>query len=130
NPSGILIGKDARIETAGFIASVFDLSNERFLAGKMDRFSGEGRGAVIHLGKISCPTGDVALISREVVSEGDIAAPKGRVLLGTASGDWIHVEEGLEQIKEELNEGASPYAKAICQKGLISGSKIVVRQDG
>lgn len=131
NPSGILIGKDARIETAGFIASTLDLSNDRFLAGKMDRFFGEGKGAVIHLGTISCPTGDVALISGQVLSEGSVSAPNGRVLLGTASGDWIQVESTpLDQLKEELNSGTSPYAKAICQKGIVSGGKIVVREDG
>ena len=57
NPSGVAIGAGARIDTAGFVASSLNLSNEDFLAGRF-RFTDSGNaGAVTNAGTINAHSG-------------------------------------------------------------------------
>jgi len=49
NPSGVIIGKDAIINTASFITSTFDLNNDQFLEGKELLFEGDSKLSIIKL---------------------------------------------------------------------------------
>ncbi len=143
NPNGVLIGTDARIETAGFVASSLDLLNEDFLNEK-HHFSGLGGGAVINLGTIACDSGDIALLGRLVHNHGTLSAPRGHVGLGVGAEILLQPkqhpyiliramvpgegqEEGvslmhggrLEALTVELRSGSSVYAKAIQSTGMI-----------
>ena len=57
NPHGVFLGSAAVVETAGFIASTADLSNECFGMEGALSFQSLGAGAIVNLGKIhtACP---------------------------------------------------------------------------
>lgn len=146
NPNGVLIGPDARIESAGFLASTLDVLDADFLAGKELLFAGDSNGAILNLGTISCPRGDVALFARFVKNEGNIVAKEGSVFLASApevllkpeGKERIYIrpdlgseksEDGpfplenrgqIEALSVELKSGASPYIQAIRNAGSIS----------
>ena len=82
NPSGIIIGKDAIINTSSFIASTFDLLNEEFLKGGDLLFSGDSKEKIINLGKIQATDGDAILIARQIENKGSIEATNGVAAIG------------------------------------------------
>ncbi|MBX2869198.1 MAG: filamentous hemagglutinin N-terminal domain-containing protein [Acidiferrobacterales bacterium] len=80
NPNGIIIGNGARIDTAGFIGSSLDISNEDFQNGRYE-FKGSG-GSVINNGSITAgPGGEVILIAPTVENSGDITVVDGEIIL-------------------------------------------------
>ncbi len=76
NPNGILIGRDAYIDTAGFVASTLDLLNVD-LSEKTLQFRGTSEESVVNEGKIHCELGDVFLIGRRVENSGEIVTENG-----------------------------------------------------
>ena len=125
NPSGILIGKEGRIETNGFLASTSDLSNSNFLSNNIVFSRDETEGKITHLGTIICKTGDVTFFAQNIVNEGEISASTGKVLLETKAKDLIKIESA-QNIQESLENSISPYTYAICQKGLIESEEILL----
>jgi fibronectin-binding autotransporter adhesin len=109
NPNGVTVGAGARIDTAGFVASSLNLSNEDFLAGKF-RFTDAGNvGKVTNAGTINAHSGgSVYLVAPTVENHGVITAPNGAVVLAagksvelvaTASPDIrVQVEAGGEAL--------------------------------
>lgn len=89
NSAGVLVGKGASVNTAGFAASTRDISNDDFNAGKYVFQSSTGAtGDVINLGTITVtPGGYVVLLGKTVSNQGVIAATRGTVAL--ASGDKV-----------------------------------------
>lgn len=153
NPHGVFIGPGARIETASFVASSLDILDKNFLEDKF-LFSGSGRGSVVNLGEISCPSGNVSLIARQVKNSGQIMAPEGSVAMAAGmevllqpsekqsifirpvvNGDAQEAIEGfaveqtgsIQALVVELNSGISPYAKAIHASGNINATTISER---
>jgi filamentous hemagglutinin family protein len=143
NPQGVLIGPNARIESAGFIASSLDILDQDFLEQKTILFSGEGRGMVVNLGTIACERGSVALIGRVVKNEGTIQAPEGAISLGVGSEILLQLEnsphviirtavtEGtlthtgvIEALEIELKSGSSVYAQAIQCSGIVEATTV------
>lgn len=141
NPNGVVVGTTAVLNTAGFIASTADLSNDSFWTGDSLFFQELGAGSIVNLGKIEASTGDVCLIARSLSNQGEISAEQGLVLLA-ASEVMLNPEtkqsvfiRGKEQERGEIcNQGTiralatelktqSPYEKAICHQGLIEASK-------
>ncbi|HSX26573.1 MAG TPA: filamentous hemagglutinin N-terminal domain-containing protein, partial [Chlamydiales bacterium] len=97
NPSGVLIGPNGRIETAGFIASTADVLNDDFLKGQELLFGDVGPGKIVHLGVIECLTGDVTLLAKVIDAPGDIHAGGGTVLLLQPKGaSDIFIDTGEE----------------------------------
>ena len=80
NPHGVYIGGSAQIQTAGFIASTANLSNESFAAGDQLLFSEPGSGSIVNDGHIACPQGDVFLIAKNVSNHGNISAEHAGLL--------------------------------------------------
>ncbi|MDF3905774.1 filamentous hemagglutinin N-terminal domain-containing protein [Paracoccus sp. AS002] len=82
NRNGILVGREGRIATAGFVGSTLDISNEDFTAGRL-RFSGDRPGSVENRGRIDIiPGGYAALLGGRVANSGTIRVPLGTVGLG------------------------------------------------
>ncbi|MGE0482662.1 MAG: filamentous hemagglutinin N-terminal domain-containing protein [Gammaproteobacteria bacterium] len=70
NPAGILIGRDAKIDTAGLVMSTLDIHDEDFLQGRL-HFEGDG-GDLVNRGYIKTgPGGEVVLIAPRIVNEAE-----------------------------------------------------------
>jgi filamentous hemagglutinin family protein len=105
NPNGVVIGAGARIDTAGFVASSLNLSNEDFLAGRF-RFTDPGNaGKVTNAGTIDAHTGGpVYLIAPTVENHGVITAPNGDILL--AAGKSVElVSAGNPSLRVQVQAG-------------------------
>jgi filamentous hemagglutinin family protein len=129
NPNGILIGEEARIQTAGFVASTLDLLGEDLSAG-VQTFKGTSQEGIVHQGLIHCNVGDVFLIGKTVESSGEIHTPQGRqgllagceALILPREAPSMHVRSDEPVDVETLRE--NPYALAIRQTGLNRGQEI------
>ncbi len=101
NPNGILFGPGARVDVNGLVASTLALSNEDFLAGRLNFRAGDKAGAVVNQGTISTPAGGrVYLVAPSVENSGVITTPQGATLL--AAGRQV-----------SLVDSASPYVDVI-----------------
>ena len=88
NPSGVFIGKNATIDTSGFLATTHDISNADFLAGRY-RFhaTGAGPATVETEGTITInDAGLAALAAPGVANRGVIQARLGQVVLASGKG--------------------------------------------
>lgn len=107
NPSGILIGKGAVIDTAGFVASTLNIRNDDFRAGRLSFQGKKNAGDVINEGLITTtPGGMVLLLAPDIENSGIIEAPGGEILL--AAGRKITITsldiEGVQfQIQSPAN---------------------------
>ncbi|MBF8263778.1 MAG: filamentous hemagglutinin N-terminal protein [Parachlamydiales bacterium] len=81
NERGIIVGKNAIINTSEFIASTLDILNEKFLNGDL-AFQGSSDAEIINLGTIHAHSGDAVLIARRIDNRGQITAEGGNVLIG------------------------------------------------
>ncbi|HSS98351.1 MAG TPA: filamentous hemagglutinin N-terminal domain-containing protein, partial [Terriglobales bacterium] len=135
NPNGILIGSNAYIETASFIASTLDLLSED-LSGKALRFSGESGKGVINKGIIHCPAGDIFLIGRQVENDGTLSSPRGRqgllsgcdVLIQPKGAPQILIRSDVVMDAKELAE--NPYALAIRHRGSSTAKEVYLATEG
>ncbi len=122
NPNGILIGKDAYINTAGFVASTLDLLNED-LSEKTLQFRGLSEESVVNEGKIHCTAGDVFLVGRRVENSGEIFTENGSqgllsgfdVVLQPESAPRVQIRSEQLVAKDEFAK--NPYALAIRHSG-------------
>jgi len=160
NPNGVLIGPNARIEAASFIASTLDVLNAEFLNTSSQLFSGKSQSSVINLGSIECPAGTIALFARSVRNSGSLSAKSvamgaGSEILLKVGGDFnlislpidskpdesdevSLVNEGqVHALMAELKSSENPYSVAIQQKGLIDvnfdnevGTAEIIAQNG
>src|SRR3989304_10002962 len=64
NPSGVIFGKDAIIQTADFLASTHDIADNAFLLDKELLFKGDSKEAIINYGTIKTSNANVILIGR------------------------------------------------------------------
>ncbi len=137
NPQGVFIGSAAQIETAGFLASTADISNEAFWQGSPLEFTNFGDGGIVNLGTLTSTEGDVIFIARSINNTGNITASQGMIRFSTQEV-VIHPEtkqvvyirldnQGTQQIDNSGKLQAlavefktnSPYEKAIHHTGTI-----------
>ena len=128
NPQGIIFGKDAVINTAGFLASSLDLLDEEFLNGNQLSFKGEG-GAVENYGTISASDGDALLIGYTVKNDNILEAKNGTAAL--AAGLEVIVKPAGE---EHIFIRPSPVIKqvdvGVFQNGIIEAVSSEIKADG
>ena len=95
NPRGILLGAGSRIDAGGFLASTLNLSNQDFLAGRIQLDAGAATPGLLQAdGAISAPGGTIALVSPQLTVTGTLEAQ--RVGLAAASSVRVDVEgDGL-----------------------------------
>lgn len=92
NPDGLLIGKNARINTGSFLGTTHDISDADFMAGRY-RFnrSGKPTASVVNEGAITAATGGfAALVAPGVRNSGTISATLGKV--GLAAGNRFSLD--------------------------------------
>lgn len=81
NSNGVLFSKNARINTAGLVATTMNLSDTDFMNGNY-AFKGDSQASVINQGTINISdAGYAALFGKEVKNEGFIKATLGKVEL-------------------------------------------------
>ncbi len=106
NQSGIIFGKNARVDVGGLVASSLEMRDSDFLAARY-KFSNSGNaGDILNQGSINTvPGGVVALIGPKVTNEGAIAANGGSVALG--AGNQVSLDlKGDGLITFTVDEGA------------------------
>ncbi|MDO8788361.1 MAG: filamentous hemagglutinin N-terminal domain-containing protein [Sulfuritalea sp.] len=133
NPAGIMVGPGGRVDTAGFVASTLNISNENFLAGR-NLFINDGTAKdVLNQGEIRTPAGgSVYLIGSNVSNEGIITTPKGETIL--AAGTTVSlIDSALPGVKVDITgaEGNSTNLGTItAEAGRIGIAGVIVRNSG
>jgi filamentous hemagglutinin family protein len=129
NPQGVLIGKDACINVNSFLASTFDVLNEKFLNNGDMLFSGDSKEKIINLGTIKASDGDVILLGRIVENKGVLEAKNGDVCIGVGKEillkpmdkERIYIKPVLEDEKEDVG---------IENSGEILAKNVEMKADG
>ncbi len=90
NPNGLLVGQNARIDTAGFIGSTLNITDDDFLNGRLN-FNGAGNSAeLLNQGFIhTTGNGEIILVAPTVKNEGVLKTEGGNILL--AAGESITI---------------------------------------
>lgn len=130
NPNGVIVGKDAKINCASFIASTFDVLDEDFLKGNDLKFKGDSVASIVNYGSIAAE--DIDFYSRFFEHEGSIdavqvARESGRVILVAEKGECkingaICAPGGTVHLLGEkvlLNELTNINVSSSCQGGTV-----------
>ena len=147
NPNGVLVGKDASINAAEFIASTLDVADADFMENGALTFAGDSPAPVVNLGEITAQNGDVILVAQVVQNRGTIQASQGtaglaagnKVLYQPKAQQQVYIESGSEKTSKigvdnsgwidaaqaELKAaGGSVYELAINQQGVIRATGV------
>ncbi|HTP97414.1 MAG TPA: autotransporter-associated beta strand repeat-containing protein, partial [Burkholderiales bacterium] len=145
NPSGILFGAGAQVSVAGLVASSLQLSNQDFLAGRLN-FTGDPTQSapVVNRGRIAADGGgQVVLVGAAVANKGVITAPNGDIVL--AAGRSVRVTEvGAPEIQVEITApadrplnlsevtsgGRGIYSGFVTNSGSLNANSAVVNAGG
>lgn len=104
NSNGVLFNKNAKVNTAGIVATTKDISDADFQAGNY-KFSGDSTASVVNMGTIEASeSGYVALLANTVSNDGTIKAYKGTVHLIGASEATINLN-GNSIVSLTVNKG-------------------------
>ncbi|HEX7635181.1 MAG TPA: filamentous hemagglutinin N-terminal domain-containing protein, partial [Noviherbaspirillum sp.] len=146
NPNGVLFGQGARVDVNGLVASTLNISNEDFIAGRLNFKAGDKAAAISNQGAIKTPAGgQVFLIAPHIENSGIITSPKGDVVL--AAGHTVNLADSSNpdiQVvvsapeHEALNLGRviaeggriGIYGALVNQRGTVSANSAVVGENG
>lgn len=105
NSNGVLMTKGSTVNTAGFLASTLNITDDDFNAGTFVFRANGSAGSVINLGTITAREGGfAALLGNSVSNQGVITATKGTVSLN--SGDRITLNfNGDSLVSVSIDEG-------------------------
>jgi filamentous hemagglutinin family protein len=123
NQNGILVGRDAVIDTGSFVASSLDLIDAEGW-----RFKGDSRGSVVNQGTIYARNGDAVLVGYHVENSGKVHAEMGSALLGAGQELWIQPKES-EKLFIRLSSGEKEGA-GIANSGKIQAAFAELKADG
>ena len=130
NPSGLLIGPNASINTQSFVGSTLDILNEDFLKKKSLRFSGNSEAKLVNLGKISSRDGNVTLIARYIENSGNIQAKNGTATLASCSEVLLKPSSGEHFFIAPSTAKTAPYGTGITNHGSIEALNTHLLADG
>ncbi|MBI4987171.1 MAG: filamentous hemagglutinin N-terminal domain-containing protein, partial [Rhodocyclales bacterium] len=133
NPAGVMVGAGGRIDTAGFVASTLNVSNQDFLAGKLNFQVAGAAGTVMNQGEIVTPAGGtVYLIGTGVTNEGVIRTPQGEAIL--AAGQTVNlIDTATPGVKVEITGTAGAVTnlgEIAAAAGRIGMAAALVRNAG
>ncbi len=129
NPSGIIVGPTGVINTAGFVASTRDVSNQNFMNGGGLDFQGDSQGAVKNLGKIVANDGDAVLIGAKAENAGTMEAPLGVAAL-VAGNSIYYVPDSASSILVKSGVTLADGETAVNNSGLIRAAQAELRGTG
>ena len=139
NPNGLLIGQDAVIDTAGFLGSTLNITDNDFLNGRM-HFEGENAAGIDNTGYIHVGNGgDILLIAPDITNSGVLEVDGGNILL--AAGQSITItsldnanisfevqaaENSVTNLGEVIanNGAANMFAGTLTHTGSVSANSI------
>jgi len=82
NPHGMVFGPHCKIDTAGFVASTLNITDQDFLDGKLRFQKGADSGSIVNHGFITAgKNGDIYLIAPNIENSGIIHTEGGNLLL-------------------------------------------------
>ncbi|WP_230256355.1 YDG domain-containing protein [Rhodopirellula halodulae] len=121
NPSGIMLSQSGLVNTNGFIASTFDVTNESFLSGGPLAFQDVGGdGSIVNEGSIATAEGGAHLIANQIANHGNITSEGGNISL--SGGGTVTLDNGVTYVQpsmETLISGISPTAGLIENSGTV-----------
>lgn len=127
NKAGVILGKDAIVDTSSFVASSLDVLNEAFIRGD-DLIFTEGDGSIINYGTIQTKEGSIVLIGRSVSQEGTLKAQSTHIGAGR---EVLLKQEGVERIFIRPQQPSSSIEKTgISQLGFIESLSTELKCDG
>ena len=129
NPSGIFVGPGGRIDTAGFLGSTLDVSNDEFMKGGDLHFLGTSDAEVENKGTIHASNGDVYLIAKQVTNSGKIVAPHGNVGLG-AGTDILYQTAGDQHLFIQSTPTGTSRALGVTNAGTIRAASVELKAAG
>ncbi|MGJ0372452.1 YDG domain-containing protein [Aliarcobacter cryaerophilus] len=104
NSNGVLFGKNAKVNTAGIVASTKDISNEDFNNGKYN-FKGNSTASIVNEGEIkSLANTHATFIANSVTNKGKIEVHKGTINLVGASDVTLTLNEN-QNLSLKVNKG-------------------------
>jgi len=146
NTNGIAFGDNAVVDTAGFIASTLDISNEDYLAGRFELGDGSLTGAIVNGGAIIANgAGDVFLIAPKIENRGLIQTDNGDVVLAAGrkarltSLEYDNITFELQSPDDSavnlgtlksMGGAVAAYAGQLDQRGAIEADRMVESDDG
>jgi filamentous hemagglutinin family protein len=121
NSNGIVIGEHARIDTASFVASTLDISNQDFLNGHL-AFAGDNAGGIINRGFITAGAGgEIVLVAPQIENHGVLSVEDGRILL--AAGEKVTISSldlnGIEFEVQAPDNSVLNVGELIASKGSV-----------
>ncbi|MGC1388227.1 MAG: filamentous hemagglutinin N-terminal domain-containing protein, partial [Steroidobacteraceae bacterium] len=132
NPNGIVVGRGARIDAAGFAASTLDAADAQFLSGKDLSFAGRSGAAIANLGAIEASQGNVYLIAQQVTNAGSITAANGTV--GLAAGTQVTLtQNGTDHVllgAPGTSAGGGTGGAAVLNSGTIQAAQVELKAEG
>ena len=104
NSNGVLFGKNAKVNTAGIVASTKDISNEDFNKGNYN-FKGNSNASIVNEGEIkSLANTHATFIANSVTNKGKIEVHKGTINLVGASDVTLTLNEN-QNLSLKVNKG-------------------------
>ena len=142
NPNGIVFGADAKVDVAGLVVSTLNLSNDNFLAGRLNFDSQNNAGDIKNQGTITSQGGQIIMIAPKIENSGIISAANGDILLAAGKTvsivDMAHPDISIDvsAVNQVINLGQllakniSLYGSIIDNSGEINANTAIVAANG
>jgi filamentous hemagglutinin family protein len=122
NPAGVVFGAGSKVDVGGLVASALDITNENFLAGRLQFQRNGAAGGITVQGQITvADRGLLALLAPTVKNEGILSARLGNVAL--AGGDKVTLSAGADG---HLQVAVEPSTV----KTLVENRQLIVAEGG
>lgn len=142
NPNGILFGAGSRVDVQGLIASTLNISDQDFLAGKLNFQAGTSVGSLKNAGTIQAAQ-NIYLIAPDIENSGIVRSDKGEVLLAAGRQvslvDAAHpdiqvvvsaAEDKAVNLGTLMAGKVSAFGALLQQKGVVNADRVDVDDHG